>query len=81
MPDYSNPNTQLTASSYAWEATIARGPLRYGQNPSQECAGVVTPLPGATVERLLAYIQSWYAQEKGIPVSEVIIVRYSLREK
>ncbi|MEU7240304.1 hypothetical protein [Streptomyces sparsogenes] len=81
MTDYSNPNTLLTASSYDWEATIVRGPVRYGNNPSQECAGTCAPRPGATVGSLLAYIKSWYAKSNGIAESDVTIVRYSLREK
>ncbi|GAA1065226.1 hypothetical protein [Streptomyces asiaticus] len=81
MTNYSNPDTPLTASRYGWKATIVRGPLSYGQNPSQECAGTCTPRPGATVGSLLAWIKSWYAQQNGIPVADVTIVSYSLSEK
>lgn len=81
MTDYSNPNTPLTAKQYAWNATIVRGPLRYGNNPSKDCTGTCTPRPGATVGSLLAYIKSWYAKSNGIAESDVTIVRYSLREK
>ncbi|MCQ8831783.1 hypothetical protein [Streptomyces malaysiensis] len=81
MPDYSNPDTPLTGRRCDWQATIVRGPVRYGMNPSQECAGTCTPRPGATVGSLLAWIKSWYAEHNGIPVSDVTIMRYSLREK
>lgn len=81
MTDYSNPDTPLTARRYAWEATIVRGPVRYGNNPSQDCTGTCTPRPGATVGSLLEWIKSWYAERNGIPVSDVTIVRHSLREK
>lgn len=81
MADYSNPNTQLTASRYAWDVTFTRGPLRHGKNPSQDCTGTYTTQPGATVGSLLAGLTAWYAQSNGIPVADVTLVRYSLREK
>lgn len=81
MPDYSNPNTPLTARRYAWEVTVTRGPVRYGINSSQDCTGSYDTQPDATVGSLLTVIKSWYAKRNGIAESDVTIVRYSLREK
>lgn len=81
MADYSNPNTRLTASRYAWNVTFTRGPVRYGNNPAQDCAGSYDTQPNATVGSLLAGLTAWYAQTNGIPVADVTVVRYSLREK
>ncbi len=81
MADYSNPNTPLTASRYAWNVTFTRGPLRHGRNPSQDCTGSYDTQPGATVGSLLAGLTAWYAKTNGISAADVTIVRYSLREK
>ncbi|MDI5964845.1 hypothetical protein [Streptantibioticus silvisoli] len=81
MPDYSNPATPLTAHKYGWSITIGRGPLRYGNNPTQDCTGAYTTQPGATVGSLLAGITTWYARENSIPIDDLVLVRYSLREK
>lgn len=81
MPDYSNPDTRLTARRYAYEATFIRGPVRYGLNNSQDVIGTCDTKPGATVGHLLSGLKSWYAKSNGIPVADVTIVRYSLREK
>lgn len=79
--DFSNPATLLTASQYAWSATLARGPLRSGANDSHDCTGSYTPPPGATVGDLLAGIRTWYADTYRVPVADVVLVRLSLREK
>lgn len=81
MADYSNPTTRLTASRYAWDVTFTRGPLRNGNNPSQDCTGTYDTQPGATVGSLLAGLTAWYAKSNDIPVADVTLVRYSLREK
>ncbi|MFF6847115.1 MULTISPECIES: hypothetical protein [Streptomyces] len=81
MTNYSDPNTRLTASRYAYEATFIRGPVRYGLNDSQDVIGTCEVKPGATVGSLLAGLKSWYAKSNGIPVTDVTIARYSLREK
>lgn len=81
MADYSNPNTPLTASRYAWSATLTNGPLRNGANPSKDRTGSYTPPPGATVGTLLDGIRTLHARECGIPVENAALVRYSLREK
>lgn len=80
MADYSNPITRLTASRYAWDVTFTRGPLRTGNNPSQDCTGSYDTQPGATVGSLLAGLTAWYAQSNGISAADVTIVRYTLRE-
>lgn len=81
MADYSNPNTPLTARQYAWSATLTQGPLRHGANPAKDRTGSYTPPPGATVKTLLDGIRTLHAQECGIPVGDVVLVCYSLREK
>lgn len=81
MADYGNRNTRLTASQYAWSATFTRGPLRYGANPSHDCSGTYDTQPSATVRDLLAGITAWYAQSYRVPVEDVVLVSYSLREK
>ncbi|QLJ01526.1 hypothetical protein HZZ00_11140 [Streptomyces sp. NEAU-sy36] len=81
MADYSNPNTKLTARSYAWSATLTRGPLKHGKNAAQDRTGSYTPPAGATVGTLLDGIRTMHARECGIPVAEVVLVRYSLHEK
>ncbi|MGW7597245.1 hypothetical protein [Streptomyces antimycoticus] len=81
MTNYSDPNTPLTAKQYAWTATFVCGPLEYGSNASQDCAGTCTPRPGATVGSLLEYLTTWYAKSKDVPVTGVTLVSYSLREK
>jgi hypothetical protein len=81
MADYSNPTTPLTASGYAWTATLTRGPLKHGSNASHDCTGSYRTQPGATVRDVLAGITTWYAQEYNVPRESVVLVRYSLREK
>lgn len=81
MADYTNPKTRLTASKYAWSVTLSNGPLKNGKNPATDRTGVYTPPPGATVGTLLDGLRTLHARECGIPVSDVVIVRYSLREK
>ncbi|MFI9598910.1 hypothetical protein ACIHCX_03345 [Streptomyces sp. NPDC052043] len=81
MADYSNPNTPLTASRYAWDATFKRGPAHRGRFESQRIEGSYDTQPGATVGSLLAGLTNWYAQTNGIPVADVTILSYSLREK
>jgi hypothetical protein len=80
MPDYSNPNTPLTARSYAWSATLTLGPAAYGSNPAQDRTGSYSPPPGATVGTLLDGIRALHAKENGIAASDVTLVRYTLRE-
>jgi hypothetical protein len=80
MADYGNRNTRLTASRYAWSATLTRGPLRLGSNPSHDCSGTYTAQPNATVGDLLNGITTWYAQTYNVPVKDVVLVRHSLRE-
>jgi hypothetical protein len=81
MPDYSNLNTPLTANRYAWSATLTCGPLRNGANPAKDRTGSYSPPPGATVETLLDGIRTVHARECGVPVADVTLVRFSLREK
>jgi hypothetical protein len=81
MADYSNPSTPLTASSYAWSATLMCGPVRSGANPSKDRTGSYTPPPGATVGTLLDGIRAIHAREGGVPVGDTVLVRYSIREK
>ncbi|WP_019357999.1 hypothetical protein [Streptomyces sp. AA1529] len=81
MPDYSNPNTPLTASKYSWSITVTSGPVSYGPNAAKDCSGNYTTQPGATVGSLLAGLKNWYASEYRVPASDVAIIRYSLREK
>jgi hypothetical protein len=81
MADYSNPNTRLTARSYAWSATLTCGPVHYGSNAAKDRTGSYTPPPGATVGTLLEGIRDLHARECGMPVADVFLVRYSLREK
>ncbi|MFC8273768.1 hypothetical protein ACFUJR_14845 [Streptomyces sp. NPDC057271] len=81
MPDYSNPATPLTANKYAWSATLVRRPQGYGPQPSHDLTGSYTPQPGATVGSLLAGVRAMYAQTHSIPAEDVLLVRYSLREK
>ena len=81
MADYGNRNTRLTASQYAWSATLTRGPLRHGSNPSHDCSGSYDTQPNATVGDLLDGIATWYAKTYGVPLNDVVLVGYSLREK
>ncbi|MEV5347179.1 hypothetical protein [Streptomyces achromogenes] len=82
MPDYSDPNTKLTARRYAWDATFQRGPAHHGRVVTQLVTdGTYDTQPGATVGSLLASLASWYAQTNGIPQADVKILSYSLREK
>lgn len=82
MPDYSNPFTPLTARSYAWSATLTCGPARPGASvPAKDRTGSYTPPPGATVGRLREGVIDMHARECGIPVTDVVVVRFELREK
>jgi hypothetical protein len=81
MPDYSNPATRLTARQYAWSATLSNGPLRTGNNTTKDRSGKYDPPPGATVGTLLEGIRVLHARECGVPLKDVVLVRYSLREK
>ena len=81
MPDYSNQSTPLTANKYAWSVTLTLGPARPGSNPAKDRTGSYTPPPGATVGTLLDGIRNLHAQECGVPVQDVVLVRYSLKEK
>ncbi|MFM9703615.1 hypothetical protein [Streptomyces galilaeus] len=81
MSDYSNPNTRLTARSYAWSATLTCSPVKRGANGAQDRTGSYSPPPGATVATLLDGIRTLHAQENSIPIQNVVLVRYSLREK
>lgn len=80
MPDYSNPNTPLTANKYAWSATAVR-PTGHGSTLSQQIDGSYTPPPGATVGILLTAIRGVFAKEWSTPAANVTIASYSLREK
>lgn len=79
MADYSNPNTRLTASKYAWSATAARPP-KNGTVETQQIDGSYTPPPGATVGTLRDGLRHMFAEKWGVPVSDVTIVSYSLWE-
>lgn len=81
MPDYSKPNTKLTAGAYKYDVTLTRGPLRSGNNPSHDTTGTFTPQPGDTVGDFLTRIGNWYSQAHNVPPKDVVVVRYSLREK
>ena len=78
--DYSNPDTPLSASQYAWSATAARPPQN-GAVETQQIDGSYTPPPGATVGILRDGLRRMFAEKWGVPVSDVTIVSYSLREK
>ncbi|MYR84070.1 hypothetical protein GTY41_03705 [Streptomyces sp. SID685] len=81
MTDYSNPTTKLTARAYAYSVTLTRGPLKHGNNPSQDSTGSYSPPPGATVGTFLDGIKTWYSRQYSVPLQDVVLVRYSLREK
>lgn len=79
-PDYGNPDTPLAASQYAWSATAARPPQN-GTVTTQRIDGSYTPPPGATVGVLRDGLQRMFAKKWGVPVSDVTLISYSLREK
>ncbi|WP_330172992.1 hypothetical protein OG875_04935 [Streptomyces sp. NBC_01498] len=81
MPDYSNPSTPLTGRKYTWSVTLTLGPARPGSNPATDRTGSYAPPPGATVGTLLDGIRNLHARECGVPVKDVVLVRYSLSEK
>ncbi|MGA4864123.1 hypothetical protein ACPB9J_15900 [Streptomyces lavendulocolor] len=81
MADYSNPNTPLTARAYQWSVTLSNGPLRNGKNATTDRTGSYNPPAGATVGTLLDGLRALHARETGVPVGDVVLVRYSLREK
>ena len=81
MADYSNPNTPLPANKkYAWSVTAARS-AQHGAFLSQQIDGSYTPPPGATVAVLLDGFRHMFAEKWGVPVSDVTLSNYSLREK
>lgn len=81
MADYSNPTTRLTASRYAYSVTLTRGPVRSGANHSHDTTGTYTVQRNDTVADFLAKISAWYSQTYDVPRNNVVVVRYSLREK
>lgn len=82
MTDYSNPSTPLTAREYAWSATLTCGPAQYGSSvPAKDRTGSYSPPPGATVGRLREGVVDMHARECGIPATDVVVVRFGLREK
>lgn len=81
MPDYSNHLTPLTAAQYAYTATLARGPLSYGSNPSKDVTGTYTTQPGDTVGSFINKAKAWYAHTYNVPAADVVLFSYSLREK
>lgn len=81
MADYSNPNTPLTARRYHWSGTFTRRPIQSGRNPSQDCTGNYDTQPGATVGSLLNGLIAWYAKQNNVPRDQVVLVRYTIREK
>lgn len=80
-PDFSNPTTPIPEGEYAWSATLTLGPAQPGSNPAKDRTGSYTPPPGATVGQLLDGLRTLHAQECGIPVEDVVLVRYSLNKK
>ncbi|MCX5145113.1 hypothetical protein [Streptomyces sp. NBC_00338] len=80
-PDFSNPNTPLDAGEYAWSATLTLGPAKAGLVPAKDRTGSYTPPPGASVGQLLDGLRALHAKECGIPVADVVLVRYSLIKK
>lgn len=79
-PDFSNPNTPLSGD-YAWSATLTVGPAKTGLVPAKDRTGSYTPPPGATVGQLLDGLRTLHAKECGIPIEDVVLVRYSLIKK
>lgn len=80
-PDFSNPTTPIPEGEYAWSATLTLGPTKTGSNPAKDRTGSYTPPPGATVGQLLEGLRTLHAQECGIPIEDVVLVRYSLNKK
>jgi hypothetical protein len=80
MADYSNPNTRLTASKYAWEITF-RGPVRNGIFQTQRVRGNYDTRPDDTVGSFLTSSIAWYSKVSKIPREDVAIASYSLREE
>ncbi|CAL9367793.1 hypothetical protein [Streptomyces sp. enrichment culture] len=80
MPDYANPSTPLTARAYKCSVTGAR-PAGPGKTLTQKIDGSYTPQPNATVQTLLDAWRQEFAKLWGVPVSEVTIASYSIREK
>ncbi|MFI5649937.1 hypothetical protein ACIA71_01790 [Streptomyces anulatus] len=80
-PDFSNPATPIPEGEYAWSATLTLGPAKAGSNPAKDRTGSYTPPPGATVGQLLEGLRTLHAQECGIPIEDVVLVRYSLSKK
>ena len=79
--DFNDPTTPLPEGEYAWSATLTLGPAKAGSNPAKDRTGSYTPPPGATVGQLLDGLRNIHAKECGIPVDDVVLVRYSLRKK
>ncbi|MGH3584866.1 MAG: hypothetical protein ACRDQ0_00950 [Pseudonocardia sp.] len=80
-PDFSNPDTPIPDGEYAWSATLTLGPAKPGSNPAKDRTGSYTPPPGATVGQLLNGLRTLHAKECGIPIEDVVLVRYSLNKK
>ncbi|WP_328903270.1 hypothetical protein OHR86_28115 [Streptomyces sp. NBC_00441] len=79
--DFSNPNTPLSGGDYAWSATLTVGPAKPGLVAAKDRTGSYTPPPGATVGQLLDGLCTLHAKECGIPIEDVVLVRYSLIKK
>lgn len=79
--DFSDPTTPIPTGEYAWSATLTLGPAKAGSVPAKDRTGSYTPPPGATVGQLLDGLRRLHAKECGIPIEDVVLVRYSLREK
>ncbi|MCM8552288.1 hypothetical protein [Streptomyces sp. STCH 565 A] len=80
MPDYTKPNTPLTARAYECSVTAARwaGP---GKTLTQQIDGSYTPQPKATVQTFLNDWRQEFANRRGVPVTQVSIASYTIREK
>ena len=73
------PGVRLNINRRSWSITL--GPAKAGSNPAKDRTGSYTPPPGATVGQLLDGLRNIHAKECGIPVDDVVLVRYSLRKK
>ncbi|MFE7398830.1 hypothetical protein [Streptomyces sp. NPDC057557] len=80
-PDFSDPTTPIPDGEYAWSATLTLGPAKVGSVPAKDRTGSYTPPPGATVGQLLEGLRTLHARECGIPIEDVVLVRYSLNKK
>ncbi|MFD7705657.1 hypothetical protein [Streptomyces sp. NPDC059786] len=80
MPDYSNPNTRLTGGQYAYSAVL-KDNSQQGGGRSHNVKGVYPAQPDYTVLVFCSDIRSQYAVQHNVPIQDVILERYSLREK